>query len=168
MDTGDPIRIINGTCVKWVTIESITRGRASVYWPIAGAYEIDLENGELMSQVIPITGVYSVNCSTGRVVGTRCVVSSEQLPRLESFVPGDLIHLEHEGTSERLRVEAQVVDSLPSEGTFKIYVSPKPGTKQMGRNFRTGWSVTEATLRALRRQAGLMARRPLTRCVNRV
>ena len=168
MDTGDPIQIINGTSAKWVTIESIGRGRASVYWPIAGSYDIDLENGELMSQVSPITGVYSVNCVTGRVVGTRCVVASEQLSRIELLVPGDALHLEHEGTSERLRVEAQVVDSLPSEGTLKIYVSPKPGTKQMGRNLRTGWRVTETALRTLRRQAGLMARAPLTRCMNRV
>lgn len=158
MDTGDPIDIINGTSVKRVIVEAVGGGRASVYWPIAGAYDIDLENGDVMSPVLPINDVYSVSCATGRVIGTRCTVAADDLPQLEALAPGDELHLEHDATSERLRVQAQVVDSLPSEGTFKIYVRPLPGTKQMGRNFRTGWRVSPATLRVLREKAGLRAR----------
>jgi hypothetical protein len=158
MRPSDPIQIINGTSARWVIVESIARGRASVYWPMAGPYDIDLDTGDLMSPVLPISGVYSVNCATGRVLGTRCVVAADELPQLESLVPGDELHLEHEGTSDRLRAHVQVVDSLPSEGTFKIYVSPKPGTRQMGRNFRTGWRVSSDSLSTLRKATGLLAR----------
>lgn len=158
MRPSDPIQIINGTSARWIIVESIARGRASVYWPMAGPYDIDLDTGDLMSPVLPTTGVYSVSYATGRVIGTRCVVAADDLPQLEALSPGDELHLDHDGTSERLRAYVRVVDSLPSEGTLKIYVSPEPGAKQLGRNYRTGWRVSSDSLAMLRKATGLLAR----------
>ena len=152
----DEIEVINGTSTKRVSVET-ARGRATVFWPMAGQYDVDLETGELLSQVLAVNGIFSVDCMTGRVQGTRCSVVTEDLPRLELLTPGATLRLQHDHMSngDCMRVEVQVVDALPSEGTLKIYVRPERGMNHVGRTYRTGWRVPDATLKKLRAMTGV-------------
>jgi hypothetical protein len=98
MDSGDQIEVTNGTSKKTIKVERVADGRATVYWHLAGQYDIDLVSGELMSQVVPINGIYSVDCQTGRVEGTRCRLLHDDLLRLEELRPGVALELEHDAS----------------------------------------------------------------------
>lgn len=153
MDTGDWIEVTQGNAKKTVKVEVVSRGRATVYWPLAGQYDVDLQSGELMSQVMPLNGIYRVDYLTGRVEGTRCSVPHDVLQRIDTLRPGDKLRLVH---STNVVVQAEVVDSLPSEGSLSIYVrTPREAMHVVGRPYGTGWRVTEPVLAELRARAGV-------------
>jgi hypothetical protein len=132
----------------------VTAGRCTVYWSPAGPYDIDLVTGELMSQVVPVSGIYSVDRLTGRVEGTRCRVSPGDMLRLDDLRPGDVLKLEHDAA---VLVQVDVVDALPSEGALKIFVRTRREAA-IGHRYRTGWRVSAPALEQLRTRAGLAAR----------
>lgn len=159
MDTADTIEVTNGTSSKRVSVQT-SRGRATVFWTAFDQYDVDMETGDIRSQVVPLRGVFSVDCMTGRVVGTRCSVAAADLVKLETVELGDSLALEHDVAGkrgERLRAEVQVVDLLRSEGTFKIYVRPERGLNHVGVTYATGWRVAPKALQMLRAQAGVLA-----------
>ncbi len=152
MDTGEYIEVTNGTARKTILVESVSRHRVTVYWPMAGQYDIDLITGELKSRVIPVNGVFSVDCLTGRVQGTRCTVCAEDMLRLEELRPGDQLRLEHDASGA---VQVDVVDALPSEAVLKIFVRTRRDSWSVDRPYATGWRVSMEALRALRERAGV-------------
>lgn len=155
MEAGADILVENGTTRKYVKLESVTRGRVTVYWPLAGQYEVDLQTGDLLSQVLPVNGLFRVDCVTGRVEGTRCCVAPEDLVRLEELRPGDTLRLTHDAQAF---VQADVVDALPSEATLRIYVRTRSDAWHVGKPIKTGWRVEASALRALCELAGVEPR----------
>lgn len=155
MQPGADILVENGTAQRRIKLESVSHGRATAYWPLAGQYEVDLQTGELLSQVLAINGLYRVDCVTGRVEGTRCSVASEDLVRLEELRPGDTLRLTHDAQAY---VQADVVDALPSEATLRIFVRTRLDAWHVGKPTKTGWRVTAADLRQLRELAGVETR----------
>ena len=153
MDTGDQVEVINGTARRTVKVEAVARGRVTVYWPLAGQYDVDLTTGNLMHQVIPVNGIYSVDLLTGRVEGTRCTVSPKDMLQIEELRPGATLKLEHDGSGA---VQVDVVDALPSEGVLKIFVRTRHDAYAIGKPYPTGWRVPAEALRVLRERAGIL------------
>lgn len=152
MNPGDEIDVRNGYANKTVRVVSVTRGRVIVDWPLVGEYNVDLLTGELFLPPGFANGVFSVDCMTGRVVGTRSSVAPEDLPRLEQLQLGDSLALDNGGRGE-------VVDVLRSEGTIKIYTggsSRRSGVWRTG-ELRSKFKVTQPVLQSLRQAAGVIS-----------
>ncbi len=151
MNPGDEIDVRNGYASKTVKVVSVTRGRVLVDWPLVGEYDVDLLTGELYTPPGYATGVFSVDCMTGRVVGTRSSVIADDLPLLDSLQVGAALRLDNGARGE-------VVDVLRSEGTLKLFVG---STKRSG-VWRTGalrstYRVTPSVLQKLRQAVGLIS-----------
>lgn len=152
MNPGDEIDVRNGYSNKTVRVVSVTRGRVIVDWPLVGEYNVDLLTGELFLPPGFASGVFSVDCMTGRVVGTRSSVAAEDLPRLEQLQVGDSLLLDNGSRGE-------VVDVLRSEGTVKIFTGVSPSRSGVWRTgeLRTPFKVDGRTLTRLRQAAGVIS-----------
>ena len=155
MDSGDDIEVTSGSARKTIQVGSVTRGRATVRWPGIDEYDVDLQTGELKLQILPLTGPYQIDCLTGSVVGTRCVLCPDDLVRVDELRPGDKVRLVDDSTLDEMR--ADVVDALPSEGILQVFVHARRDWAP-GRSRGIGWRVSPTALRALRERAGLVAK----------
>jgi hypothetical protein len=143
VSVGDEILVEREGSTKPVVLERVAPGIATVLWPTVGPFDVELQGGEVLSHALPHEGVFEVDTATGRVRGTRFAVAPEDLVQLELFQAGDSLRLTHDGGR---MFEVSIVDSLPSEGTLKIWVQTEQRTYP---RHRTGWRVSSATLRAL-------------------
>lgn len=144
---GEEIEVRSGRAAKAVRVTQVMRGRVFVTWPFVGEFEVDLNSGELVSCQSPRSGVFQVDALTGRVVGTRASVTPDALFQLHAMQVGDRVALD-------CGVEAEVVDSVPSEGTIRVYVREQnlPLTAWHSRYF-----VRPATLDRMRQSAGCVS-----------
>jgi hypothetical protein len=152
MDTGDEIEVRNGFSNKTVTVVSVSRGRAVVRWPDVGEFDVDLVTGELFSPPGFAHGIFSVDCMTGRVVGTRASVVFDEMPLLDQLEVGAALRLDN-------GARAEVVDVVRSEGTIKIFIgaaSNKSGVWRTG-ILRSTFRVSPQVLRQLQERAGLLS-----------
>ncbi len=151
MNPGDEIDVRNGYASKTVKVMSVTRGRVVVDWPLVGEYDVDLLTGELFLPPGYAHGVFSVDCMTGRVVGTRSSVVVDDLPRLDALQVGESLRLNNGSRGE-------VVDVLRSEGTVKLFVgnSNRSGVWRTG-SLRSTFKVSPPVLQKMRQAAGLIS-----------
>ncbi len=151
MNPGDEIDVRNGYASKTVKVVSVTRGRAIVDWPLVGEYDVDLVTGELYTPPGYASGVFEVDCLTGRVVGTRGNVIVDDLALLDHLQVGSALRLDNGARGE-------VVDVLRSEGTVKIFVGStrRSGVWRTG-ELRSAYKVSQSVLTRLRQSAGLIS-----------
>ena len=155
----DTIVVTNGTAKKTLPV-SISGKRAFVLWPTVGLYEIDLSSGDVLSEMLALDGIYSIDCETGRLEGTRYVLSVHDLQRLSNLQPGAKVRLCHD-CGHDVHAEVEVVDALPSEGVLRVYATTQLATERqwnVGRRYKTGWRVEPPLLGDLRKVAGVVAR----------
>lgn len=148
----DTIEATNGTAKKILHVE-VTRGHAQVFWPTSGLHDVDLQTGDVLSEMLSLDGIYRIDCETGRVEGTRYSVCADMLPRLGEAAPGKKLRLTHD-CGNQVCAEVDVVDALPSEGVLCVYASTRNNQWNIGRRYKTGWRIEGEQLEWLRKKAG--------------